>query len=182
MRQTTKKSLNEVANSYKKMILEEYQSNNSNTRRPSWNPITGPGAIPFIPPKKPPVETLPDDLEDLPFDLSPDLPDRPDAYRAPGPKVPLRVPTVKPTTPGGAGRLLGPALLGYYLGNFIDDVFINPNFRPPKPGTNQQLPTPTEQLPSPESLYPSPTTATGFSTPARPSGGGGGSGGGMGGL
>lgn len=188
MKKYSRANLNEVANTYKKMILEDYSQERSITqRRPAWNPITGPGATPFIPPKPKPKPVVPEDLEDLPFDLSPDLPDRPDVYRAPGTKPPMRLPALKPGTPGGVGGVLGravwPALLGYYLGTFVDDVVINP--RPAKPTPNQLRPVPTEILPSPESLYPrpsQPTLPSGRASGGRPSGGGSSSGGGMGGM
>ncbi len=182
MKRYNRGNLNEVANTYKKMILEDSQSNNSNTPPEPIRPFGGPSweALPPLKlPKKPPVPYDIPEVDDL-MDDDPDrLSIRP--YRAPGTKAPIRLPTIKPGTGGVGGGLLGRALgpaflaasLGYGLGTFIDQVFINPRPKPP-----QANPFPTQILPAPESLYPGPSSAGGF----RGRGSGNAGGGGMGGM
>jgi hypothetical protein len=186
-------NLNEVANTYKKMILEDLEYSPFALpptppagRRPApWNPLGDtPLYSPFLGIKPPPPKPLPDDLDDLPFDLSPEFPDRPIRPGSAGwiNRLPNFNPTPKPSIGRGAGRLVLPALLGWSLGDFIDQEFLSDRPRPPKP--NQLRPLPNYTLPSPESLYPGPSSLP-YSPPIGGGGKGGGgssSGGGMGGM
>lgn len=80
---------------------------------------------------------------------------------------------------GGVGSVVGAAQLGYDTGTWINDTFIDPFYRPPKPTDDQLRPMPDEALQSPEDLYPSPTRMPNARRRNGSGGGGGGGGGGM---